>query len=330
MTANALTQRCKGRNFDRIVVLVQDVFEKMAQYQTVEKATPGSLGMYDETTAPLYGAEGEALRYTERSASYFYANTELCFIEPGAGETLYRRFLDRFGEGLACVRERVDAAAFDALERAYREKGLIPVQRLEKGEERAFWLDLTEQLGILFEVTTGGTEEAPARLPERIAQINITTPDIRESMEQCVKLLEIGPWEVGRQCNAVVDRPAFRVNGELREAEFSFLLGILVCGNIEWEIIQPEKGPLVYYDFLARRRVGFHHILREISQSRWDARLAEYASDGALMACRGSLGPVDWCYVDTEKPLGFYTELRTDAVMEKLPDGYVQYFYPEN
>ena len=37
----------------------------------------------------------------------------------------------------------------------------------------------------------------------------------------------------------------------------------------------------------------------------------------------------DWCYMDTEKELQYFMELRTDAVMDKLPDGYLQYFYPD-
>ncbi|MBQ6904453.1 MAG: hypothetical protein IJQ27_00055, partial [Spirochaetia bacterium] len=51
------------------------------------------------------------------------------------------------------------------------------------------------------------------------------------------------------------------------------MLGILVCGNIEWEVIMPEKGPLVYNDFIARRGIGFHHVLMEIPQAKWAQRL---------------------------------------------------------
>ena len=332
MTAAELKRRCENRNFDRIVVVVRDIFAEMAELQRVWKVSPGLVWSSSDATTPLRGPEGTPLRYDERCAAWFYANTELCIIQPGEGDTVYRRFLDRFGEGICCVRERVSPTEYEAQTKRFAALGLRPVQTLEQGEEMALWLDLTAELGILYQMTAGGAAYEPAagRLPERISQVNISTPDLQKTVETLASLLEIGPWEVGRQCNAVVSNPAFRVNGELRETEFSFLLGILVCGNIEWEVIMPEKGPLVYNDFIARRGIGFHHVLMEIPQAKWAQRLAQYASDGIAMACKGTLGPADWCYMDTEKELKFYTELRTDAVMEKLPDGYVQYFYPAN
>ena len=50
---------------------------------------------------------------------------------------------------------------------------------------------------------------------------------------------------------------------------------------------------------------------------------------GIAMNCKGSIGPVDWCYMDTVKELGYFKEMRTDAVMDQLPDGYFQFWYPE-
>lgn len=47
------------------------------------------------------------------------------------------------------------------------------------------------------------------------------------------------------------------------------------------------------------------------------------------MNCKGSIGPVDWCYMDTVKELGYFKEMRTDAVMDQLPEGYFQFWYPE-
>ena len=325
MTQKELADRCKNRNFDQIVVVVKDIFQAVENMRRIN----GVSGDVQVCTKTVQDSEGKTLISTERRASYFYANTELCFVESVEGETLYKRFLDRCGEGICCARERVSPEEMGAMEQRLRDKGFAPAQRFESKQEKAVWFDLTAPLGILFEAVTGEPEEKPEHtISERIAQINITTPDLQKTMETVADLLEIGPWEVGRQSNAVVDNSAFRVDGELRETEFSFLIGILVCGNIEWEAIQPEKGPLVYNDFIARRGIGFHHILQEIPQGQWQERLAKYAADGVEMACKGTLGPVDWCYMDTERDLHFYTELRTDAVMEKLPDGYLQYFYP--
>ena len=331
MTGKMLEERCRNRNFDRITVVVRDVFEEMAQMERVQKVLPGALRICSDRSGAKLERNGEEIRYCERRVFYRYANTELCIVEPGEGETLYREFLDRFGEGICCIRERVSADDFIGMEQTFRSRGLVPAQRMETGNQRAFWIDLTETLGILYEVITGDDPDVddPVRMPERIAQINITTPDLMKTIRTVTEILEIGPWEIGRQSNAVVKNPLFRENGELKDTEFSFLIGILLCGNIEWEIIQPEKGPLVYFDFIKRRGIGFHHVLQEIPKAQWDSRIAQYEKDGIPLACRGTLGPVDWCYMDTEQELKFFMELRTDAVMDRLPDGYVQGFYPE-
>lgn len=332
MTKEELTRRCEGRNFDRIVVVVRSLEEEIKNLRHVQKIEPAAERTCTQETAPgLELADGEKIAYSQRSASYYFENTELYVVEPLEGNTVYKQFLDRYGQGLCCTRERVPAADFERLEREYLEKKIPIIQRVKSDKYKAFWLDLTESLGIYHEVFSDDSfiETPAAVIPQRIAQINISTPDVKKTIMKLAETLEIGPWEVGRQNNSIVKNPAFRVNGELKDVEFSFLVAILVCGNIEWEVIEPEKGPLVYSDFIARRGIGFHHILTEIPQGEWDRRLAQYEADGIQLSCRGTLGPIDWCYEDTEKELQFFIELRTDAVMDRLPDGYLQYFYPD-
>ena len=331
MTVAELTEHCKNRYFDRIIVVTRDIFKRMANMQKVQKDIPGFIWLCTQDEIPLLNAEGNAVTYSQKQASYYYSNTEICFVEPVEGETIYSKYLDRYGDGICCIRERVSAEEFDRLEKHFADKGATPVQRMEKESSKAFWLDLTDELGIIFEVVCGECKAEPAvRSDMRIAQINISTPNVQKTIEFLTDFLEIGPWEVGKQRNEVTHDTAFTIDGELKEQEFAFDLAILVCGNIEWEVIAPVTGKLVYSEFVDRRTIGFHHILQEIPQAKWTERLDTYAKDGISVNCKGGLGPVDWCYMETEKELGFYIELRTDAFMEKLPDGYVQYYYPED
>lgn len=331
MNFTELQQRCKNRCFDQIVVVVKDIFQELADMRRIKNVTPGDVRICThETDLGLQNADGP-VKYVERRASFFYENIEICIVEPVAGETIYKKYLDRFGACICCVRERVAAVDFEGMVENYGRKGLRIAQWMASDRCKAAWLDLTEELGILFEIISDDSEKiAPAQvIHERIAQINITTPDVQKSIKALTQYLEIGPWEVGRQCNATVHDYGFRVDGKLAPAEFEFLLAILPCGNIEWEVIEPVKGPLVYVDFLKRRGVGYHHVLQEIPSAQWTQVQEAYEKAGAWMACKGSLGPVDWCYMNTETDLHFYTELRNDAVMDKLPDGYFAYFYPE-
>lgn len=326
-----LQERCKSRNFDQITVVTRDIFRELEQLNRIIRAVPGDIQTQTQQNCPGLKAGGREIAYVQRCATVYYKNTSLCIVQPVEGDTLYQRYLDRFGEGICCVRERVPVGEWDGMLAGLKGKGLSIPQTMEAEDGQAAWVDLMDTLGILYQVVRADSREpAPAYvLPDRICQINITTPDVRKTIETLAELLEIGPWEVGSQNNRTVTDSCFRVNGKLEDAEFEFLLAILVCGNLEWEAIQPVKGPLVYFDYLNEHGIGYHHILQEVPQGQWQSRLRAYTDAGVKMSCTGKVGPITWCYMDTKEQLGFFMELRTDAVMTKLPDGYLQYFYPE-
>lgn len=330
MNYQELQERCISRNFDQITVVVRDIFQEIAAMQHIMGVLPGDIRVLTDTPGFVMKKEGREIRFTQRQASYYYENTEICIVQPQDGDTVFKDYVERFGEGICCVRERISAEEYSVMLQKYKEKNIRIAQELESESCHAAWLDLTEELGILFEIKAEENADHihPVVIPQRISQINITTQDLRKTIEKITELLEIGPWEVGCQSKKVVRNSLFRENGELKDVDFSFLLAILVCGNIEWEVIEPVEGPLVYNDFLNRRGIGFHHILLEIPQKKWDETLERFERNGAELTCRGALGPVDWCYVNTERDLHFYTEMRTDAVMDKLPDGYLKYYYP--
>lgn len=330
MEYKELVERCKDRNFDEIVVVTRDIFQELANLQRIEHVTPGEISIRTEKTLPIQ-VGGEEIAYTERSATVFYKNISLRLVQPVEGNTVYRQYLDRFGEGICCIRERIQEDQWQGTLERFRAKGMEAAQTVETDQCRAVWIDLMDTLGILFEVIR---QDSDCILPlhvvsARLSQINITTPDVKGTIAAITDLLEIGPWEVGCQSNSCVTDFGFRVNGRLEEPEFAFLLAILVCGNIEWEVIQPVKGPLVYNEFLSQHGIGFHHILQEYPAWQWQSVMEEYESNGIEVNCKGKLGPVEWCYMDTSKELGFFKEMRTDAVMDRLPEGYLQYFYPE-
>lgn len=331
MNYKELQERCKDRNFDQITVVTKDIFKELTNLNRILHAVPGDIRTQTEKDCPGLKVGGEEIAYTQHCATVFYQNTSLCIVQPVAGDTVYQQYLSRFGEGICCVRERIPSAAWKDTLAGFEAKGLRIVQAVDRRDCQAAWVDLMDTLGILFEVIT----EESARpvpvytVPERIAQINITTPDVRKTIETITDLLEIGPWEVGCQNKRTVTNSGFRVDGQLRDVDFSFLLAILPCGNIEWEAIQPVEGPLVYFDFLKEHGIGYHHILQEIPEKQWEDTLRAYEEAGVELSCQGKVGPVTWCYMDTKKQLGFFMELRTDAAMTKLPDGYLQYFYPE-
>lgn len=324
MTFQELKARNAGRNFDQIVVVVKDIFDEMAELRRIYGAAPGDVRTVTCTT-------DDGVEFTEKRATYFYINTSLCVIEPVSGETVYKKFLDKHGEGIACVRERIAPDKFDAEEARYTSKGFAPVQKITKDCCKKSWFEM-DDLGILFEIISDNSEKITPSyvIQDKIQQINITTPDVYDTIAKIVDRMEIGPFELGAQSPAALSDWGFREDGVIKKVDdFKFIIAIIPCGNIEWEVIQPVTGPLVYNDFIKRRGIGYHHILLEVACANWDKTFETYAANNIELACFGKLGPVDWCYFDTEEQIKFYTEMRTDAVMDKLPDGYFIGWYPE-
>lgn len=329
MTFQELQNRCKGRVFDRIVIVVNNIFDEMAAMQKLMHVTPGDVRISTNVTNPGLKNKSGELVFIQKQVSYYYENIEMMIVQPIEGDTLYKDFLEQNGEGICSVRELVSKETYDRMEQKFKDKNLTIAQTKENEQSKALWLDLRKELGIVFEMTTEEPTKPSTVIPEKIAQVNITTPDVNATIQKVADILEIGPWEVGRQCNRTVTDYGFRVDGEVKEIEFDFLLAILPCGNLEWEAIEPVKGQLCYNDFIERRGIGFHHILKEVSEADWTSVQKDYANNGIEMASKGKVGPIVWCYMDTEKELKFYSEMRTDAVMTQLPDGYFEYFYPE-
>ena len=286
MNYQELQERCKERNFDQITVVTRDIFQELANLNLVLHVLPGQIRTETQADHPGLAVDGREIPYSQRCATVFYQNTSLQVVQPVEGDTLYQRYLDRFGEGICCVRERIPAAQWEDTLARFASKGLSIPQTISSPTCRAAWLDLMDSLGILFEVITqeSETSEPGYVVPQRIAQINITTPDVRKTIETIADLLEIGPWEVGCQNKSTVNDPGFRVDGQLRDVDFTFLVAILPCGNIEWEAIQPIQGPLVYFDFLKEHGIGYHHILQEVPEAQWDDALQEYDRAGVELS----------------------------------------------
>ena len=53
---------------------------------------------------------------------------------------------------------------------------------------------------------------------------------------------------------------SLKVGGHEVKEEFDFICAVKWAGDIEIEIIQPVKGPNIYWEFLEKQGPGFHHI----------------------------------------------------------------------
>jgi hypothetical protein len=259
----------------------------------------------------------------------FVGDIELRVVQPISGDTSYKRYLDRFGTGLCCLREVVPQDQYEDTLHRFSCRDLT----LEQTEDSCAIFDLKDELGILYAVAGDRSPLRHVRPAQtdvrRLCQINITCTDIVAASHKLIELLEIGPYEIGRINPVTVTDLGIRVDGKLERPEFEYLLGMNCCGNLEIELIAPLKGPNCFADYAARRpEGGFNHLKEVVPAGQWEQTLQHYADLGLAQCIKGKIGPCGWCFMDTERELGFLVELGDGAPMTKLPDGYDPYFIP--
>ena len=141
-----------------------------------------------------------------------------------------------------------------------------------------------------------------------IKQICILVDDLETAMKNYWEKFGIGPWDVRHFTPETVRD--FYVRGEKVTEDFDFICAVTWEGDIEYELIQPIKGPNIYWDHLNRFGSGMHHFKIVI---RDDEELAAYVKEleakGLTVTQTGWIDNDVHYYVDSYDKLGLVLEL---------------------
>lgn len=148
----------------------------------------------------------------------------------------------------------------------------------------------------------------------KIAQIAIVVKDIDKAMENYWKSWQIGPWEVHTFEPGKIKE--YTVNGKIVE-DYEYIIAITRVGDMQLELIQPVKGPNVYWDFLEKKGEGIHHIKEKIDDEKIPEVLEGYAKKGIKVVQSGRFDEDVFYYLDTEDLLGFLLEVGNDGKIRK-------------
>ena len=320
MTDERLQALTRGRLVDQITVVsdrLSAVVETLSQRFGYSN---WALTLQDEKSCPAIPG-GSAYRF-QSARTVLADGMTLQIVQPLTGDCLYHQFLRRFGPGIFGLRERVKPEDWAA--RMNEIAAVPPAKRRQC--ETGIWLDLMDELGGVFQLFQSDTPLIPDGNGRSICQVCIVTDDIHRTARDMKTLLGLSPWEIGH-CNNRTMRGM--TSGGYTPAAFpdsEFLAGIGMYGPLQFELIQPVKGPLPYFSFLNRRGIGFHHMKESLTPAMWDAVIPQHRSLGVLL--EGSIGPCGCCNLDTESALGFVYEFSDGHEMDRLPDGYDPYIYP--
>lgn len=160
----------------------------------------------------------------------------------------------------------------------------------------------------------------PSSRRPNIRQIALVVEDVNVAMEQYWTVLGIGPWDV-RHFTPQTVRDFF-VDGQRVEEDFDFICAVTWVGHVEFELIQPIKGPNIYWDFLRRRGPGLHHIKDVMPDAELPAVLKSFADKGIRVMQTGWIDGDVHYYLDTESALGLVYELGNGGPIGPPPRRY--------
>jgi hypothetical protein len=151
-------------------------------------------------------------------------------------------------------------------------------------------------------------------------QVALVVRDVDEAMERYWTLLGIGPWDVRHFTNETVRD--FHVDGRPVEEDFEFICAVTWEGDVELELIQPVKGPNIYWRHLEEEGEGLHHIKDVMPDEQIPAALERFRERGHEVIQTGWIDQDVHYYLDTKDALGMVYEIGNGGPIGPPPRRY--------
>ena len=141
----------------------------------------------------------------------------------------------------------------------------------------------------------------------KVMQICAVVRDIQKSMEEYWKILGIGPWNVYTFSPETIRE--FTLHGQPVKHSFEFIVATAWVGEIQFELVQPAKGPTICESFLKEKGEGFHHIKEKVDDDEIEETLKKFKEKGINVIQSGKFDEDVFYYLNTEPTLGILYEI---------------------
>lgn len=138
-------------------------------------------------------------------------------------------------------------------------------------------------------------------------QIALVVRDVDATMKYWWEVLGIGPWDVRHFTPQTVRD--FHVDGKRVEEDFDFICAVCWVGEVQFELVQPIKGPNIYWEHLQTKGEGLHHIKDVMPDEEIPAVLEKLAGDGYHVTQTGWIDEDVHYYLNTQDDLGLVYEI---------------------
>ena len=150
---------------------------------------------------------------------------------------------------------------------------------------------------------------------KKIIQVGIVVKDLEKMVKQYNDFFGAGPWDIYEY------GPPRMTEGTYmgKPADWSAVIGFCQTGDVQLELIQPLKGPNIYFDHLENKGEGLHHIKERFDNCQ--EVVEEYRKKGVSMIQSGKFSGGEFYYFDTVPFLGILYEISKKGVKKSIgPD----------
>jgi len=146
----------------------------------------------------------------------------------------------------------------------------------------------------------------------KVLQVGLVVKDSEATAQRYWEEFGIGPWRFYTLDPS--NTPAMTFRG--KPVKHAFRAALASIGDVTLELIEPLAGSSVYAEHLATRGEGLHHLAFAVDD--YDTACAYLRSHGYDELQHGRPFDInDYSYFDTNRALGFITELASEEAADK-------------
>jgi hypothetical protein len=149
------------RSIMQIAHVVRDLEKTIQQYSKIFDVGPWDVYTFQPPLHREGTYRGKPSDHTFLIAVTWVGNNQLELMQPLTGYSIYDEFLERKGEGLHHIKEKVDDCKTAIAE--YAKKGIEVIQSGKIGDDEYYYLDTESSLGIIIELGNAGKIPPPER-----------------------------------------------------------------------------------------------------------------------------------------------------------------------
>jgi 4-hydroxyphenylpyruvate dioxygenase-like putative hemolysin len=257
------------KSIDQVCLVVEDVQKTIENYWLILGIGPWDVYHWETPLLYDYKYYGKPSWARAKVALTQVGSVQLEIVEHVDGESIYKDFLDEYGEGLHHVKFVVKDTdmIIDTLEK----DGFLCIQSGRYGDTGHYnYVDTDEPLRAIWEfVREAGVmsaepmrypaieQESPAKIKVKsIDQVAIVVNDIELVTQNYWNILGIGPWDIYNwESPLVYDFKYYGKNSWARSR-----IAVTMVGNVMLELCQPVDGDTIYRDYLNEHGEGLHHL----------------------------------------------------------------------